>query len=417
MKIITLSEEKFNEFARNHKYGNFYQTVNYAKVMKLEGYDYHLLGFINNSNELIGATMILFKKIFLNYKMAYAPFGFLIDYSNNDLVEELTNRLKKLLIKQRFIYLKINPKIHCSERDKKGNIIAYNPEINDIFEILQRNGYIHTGFNNYFENEKPRWNAIVKLTASNDNLYKGLNKQTRNKISKATRCGVEICEGTEDDISVLYEFIKKKHNRNLKYYKSFVKEFKDDAKIYLAKINTEKYVSQSKIAYEQELEINEVYNQELQEASRRGKDITNIITKKMESDKRLSIYQNNLIQATNFFSKCPDGLTIGGLLAIKYQDGMNLIIEGFNQKYRGFNPNYLLKWELIKQFNLEEIKYFNLNGIVGEFKEPNKYSGLNEMKLGYNANAIEYIGEFDLIINRTVYNLYQKRLEKNKKVK
>lgn len=417
MKIVTLSEEKFNEFSRNHKYGNLYQTVSYAKVMKQEGYEYHLLGFINNSNELIGTTIILFKKIFLNYKMAYAPFGFLIDYSNNDLVEEITNRLKKLLIKQKFIYLKINPKIHCSERDKKGNIIAYNPEINDTLEILQRNGYIHTGFNNYFENEKPRWNAVVRLTASNEKLYKGLNKQTRNKISKAIRNGVEFIEGTEEDLDILYEFIKKKHNRNIKYYRSILKEFKDDAKIYLARINTESYVSKSKLAYEKELEINEKYNNELQEASRRGKDITTIINKKMESDKNLSIYQSNLVQATNFFSQYPNGLTIGGLLAIKYQDSMNLIIEGFNQKYRGFNPNYLLKWELIKKLNLEEYKHFNLNGIVGEFNEPNKYSGLNEMKLGYNASAIEYVGEFDLIINKTVYNIYQKRQEKKKKEK
>ena len=51
MKIITLSEEQFNNFANNHKYSNIYQTISYAKVMKTEGYDYHLLGFINNSNE------------------------------------------------------------------------------------------------------------------------------------------------------------------------------------------------------------------------------------------------------------------------------------------------------------------------------------------------------------------------------
>lgn len=414
MKIITLTEEKFNEFTKNHKYGNLYQTVNYAKVMKQEGYDYHLLGFTNNSNELIGATMILYKRIFFNYKMAYAPFGFLIDYTNNDLIEELTNKLKMLLIKQKFIYLKINPKIHCSERDKKGNIIAYNPEINDILEILQRNGYIHNGFNNYFENEKPRWNAVVKLNASNDNLYKNLSKQTRNKISKATRSGIEMVEGTEDDLEVLYEFIKRKHKRSIKYYKKLINEFKDNAKIYLAKINTENYISRSKNAYEKELEINEQYNNELQEANRRGKDINTIINKKMESDKRLSIYQSNLIQATNFFSQYPNGLIVGGLLAIKYQDSMNLIIEGFNQKYKNFNPNYLLKWEIIKKLNLEEYKYFNLNGIVGEFNEPNKYSGLNEMKLGYNASAIEYIGEFDLIINKTVYNIYKKRLEKHK---
>lgn len=414
MKIITLSEEQFNEFSYHHKYSNLYQTIHYAKIMQQEGYNYHLLGFVNNSNTIIGATMILYKKIFLNYKMAYAPFGFLIDYSNSDLVEELTYKLKKLLIKQKFIYLTINPRIHCSERDKKGNIVAYNPEINDIMEILQKNGYIHKGFNNYFENKIPRWNAILKLTASNENLYKNLNKQTRNKISKAIRSGIEVVEGTEEDLDILYEFIKKKHNKNLKYYKNIFKEYKEDAKIYLAKINTETYVSKSKNAYENELEENEIYNTELQEASRKGKDITNIINKKMESDKRLSLYQSSLIQASNFFSKYPNGLTVGGLLAIKYQDGLNLIIEGFNQKYRSFNPNYLLKWEVIKELNKNGYKYFNLNGIIGEFKEKNKYSGLNEMKLGYNASAIEYIGEFDLIINKTIFNIYQRRKEKRK---
>lgn len=414
MKIITLSEEQFNNFANNHKYSNIYQTISYAKVMKTEGYDYHLLGFINNSNELIGATMILFKKVFLNYKMAYAPFGFLIDYSNNDLVEELTNRLKLLLIKQKFIYLKINPNIHCSERDKYGNIISYNPEVNDILEILQKNGYIHKGFNNYFENEKPRWNAIVKLTASNKNIYKNLSKQTRNKISKAIRSGIEIEEGTKDDLPTLYEFIKNKHNRSLKYYNSIIKEYGDNAKIYLAKLNTEKYVSLSKDLYERELDINETLNQKLQEVSRKGKDITTFINKKMESDKRVSNYQASLIQATNLLSTYPDGIIIGGLLAIKNNNKLNMIIEGFDQTYRNFNPNYLLKWEIIKQANEEGYQYFNLNGIVGEFNEKNKYSGLNEMKLGFNAQALEFIGEFDLIINKTVYNLYAKKKEKNK---
>lgn len=414
MKIITLSEEQFNNFANNHKYSNIYQTISYAKIMKTEGYDYHLLGFINNSNELIGATMILFKKVFLNYKMAYAPFGFLIDYSDNDLVEELTNRLKLLLIKQKFIYLKINPNIHCSERDKHGNIISYNPEVNDILEILQKNGYIHKGFNNYFENEKPRWNAIVKLTASNKNIYKNLSKQTRNKISKAIRSGIEIEEGTKDDLPTLYEFIKNKHHRSLKYYNNIIKEYGDDAKIYLAKLNTEKYVSLSKDLYEKELNINETLNQKLQEVSRKGKDITTLINKKMESDKRVSNYQASLIQATNLLSTYPDGIIIGGLLAIKNNNKLNMIIEGFNQTYRNFNPNYLLKWEIIKKANEEGYQYFNLNGIVGEFNEQNKYSGLNEMKLGFNAQALEFIGEFDLIINKTVYNLYAKKKEKNK---
>ena len=124
MKIITLKEEEFDNFASKHKYRNFYQTSNYAKVMKTEGYDYHYLGFLNNSNELIGATLLIYKKVWMNYKLAYAPFGFLIDYTNNDLIEEITIKIKKLLLKQRFIYIKINPLIHCAKRNKEGHIIS-----------------------------------------------------------------------------------------------------------------------------------------------------------------------------------------------------------------------------------------------------------------------------------------------------
>ena len=80
MKIITLTGNQFRQYAKTHKYRSYYQTVEYGKLMKIDGYDYHLLGFLNNSNELIGAAMVLFKKIFFNYKIAYAPYGFLIDY-------------------------------------------------------------------------------------------------------------------------------------------------------------------------------------------------------------------------------------------------------------------------------------------------------------------------------------------------
>lgn len=416
MKIITLTNEQFTEFAKNHKYRSYYQTINYARLMKLDGYDYHLLGFLNNSNELIGASMVLYKKIFLNYKMAYAPFGFLIDYSNNDLVEELTERLKRLLLKQKFIYLKINPRIECSRRNQDGEIIAYNPEINDIMEILQRNNYVHYGFNNYFETDKPRWNAILKLTSANDKLYTNLSKQVRNKINKAKKCGIEVKEATKpEDIEILYEFIKRKHNRDLKYYQQLLKEFYGSAKIYFSVLNTEKFLKQSKDNYEFELNKNELLNYKLQNADKNSPSYERIISQKMESDKLTANGSKNLQEATRLFSKYPNNIIVGGILTISYEDEENLIIEGFNNKYRDYDPNYLLKWELIEKFNKEGKTVFNLNGIVGEFKESNKYSGLNELKLGYNADAVEYIGEFNLIINKTIYNIYKHSLERKHK--
>lgn len=415
MKIITLNEDQFKEFSLNHKYSNYYQTVNYAKLMKDEGYDYHIVGFLNNSNEIIGASILLFKKIFMNYKMAYAPFGFLIDYSNIDLINELTNRLKKLLIKQKFIFIKLNPMIKCSERDKEGNITAYNPELNDILEIMQANDYIHFGFNNYFETEKPRWNAIVKLNKSINELHDNLNKQTRNKINKATRMGVELVEGNIDEVKEFYEFVKRKHNHNLKYYTRLLNLFGDDAKIYFAKINPDKYIENSEKLYELEEERNNKINNKLQELSRKKPNITKIINKKMESDKELALYQKDFVNASKIKTENIDGLYIGAALVIKNKKTQTIVIEGFNKEYSNFNPNYLLKWELIKKFKKEGYEVLNLNGIAGELKETHKYSGLNEMKLGFSTNIVEYIGEFNLVINKPVYNLYLSKLEKDKK--
>ena len=52
--------------------------------------------------------------------------------------------------------------------------------------------------------------------------------------------------------------------------------------------------------------------------------------------------------------------------------------------------------------------YFDLNAITGYFENNNKFKGLNEMKLGFGADVTEYIGEFDLVINKNIYNIHKK---------
>lgn len=404
MKIISLEKEAFDQFAKTHKYRNFYQTSAYGELMKKEGFGINYLGFLNNSNELIGAALFLHKEIMLGFKYAYAPRGMLIDYTDSDFMQELTEKLQKLLFKQHFIYIKIDPPIHCSERKSDGEIISYNPEINNILEILKHAGFKHRGFNLYFETLKPRWNAIIKLTASNKRLFANFSKSVRNKIRKAERTGVEVYQGTREDIPIFFEFVKKKHKRSLAYYQNLYDTFgSEKAEVYFAKLNTEKYVIDAKQKYEQELNRNEELNEMMQ--TYRGKNVRSILNEKMESDRLLNKYKNEMVYATKLLQDHPEGITIGAMWIIKFDQTIHMLIEGYNKNFSRFNPNYLLKWALIQKYNNEHYLYFNLNGIVGEFKKENKYKGLNESKLGFSATAMEYIGEFDYIINETMYQL------------
>ena len=100
-------------------------------------------------------------------------------------------------------------------------------------------------------------------------------------------------------------------------------------------------------------------------------------------------------------------------MILKYDNAAYLFTEGSDDKYGNLNPNYLIKWQAITDYNNEGLKYFNLDGIVGDFENQNEYSGLNESKLGFNATVTEYIGEFDIILNKFAYNWYMK-MNKNK---
>lgn len=420
MKIVSLTKEQFDRYASKHFYNNYFQTSMYGELMSKYEFSSNYIGFIDENKKLVAASLILYKEIFMNYKYAYAPRGFLIDYSSKELLKDFIDQFKKLLYKQNFIFLKIDPQIFLTERDREGNIIAHNPKANQIVKNLEELGFKYRGQTKYFETVKPRWEAIVKLQDNIETIYTNLSKNVRNKINKAIRSGIEIYRNQSGDVEGVFNFIKKKHARPLEYYKDFYEIYNKQNmfEIYYARLNTEKYVINSKNSYENELEINDDLAAQIQNPASKGKDIRKLINKKMESDKLLNNYKNSLVEATNLLKQYPEGFNIGGAFVIKYGNTAYLLIEGFDERFRDLNCNYLLKWVLIQNSKEEEYKLVNLNGVIGEFKEDKgKYAGLNEMKLGFNSTVAEYIGEFDFVINPLIYNMYANIKPVNNSVK
>ena len=412
MKIITLDEKIFDKFANKHQYRNYYQTSNYGKTIQKHGYNTHYIGIVDDNDKLLGASLLLYKEVFMNYKIAYAPRGFLLDYTNLDNLTEFTNRLKKLLSKQGYMLIKIDPYIPVNIRNKNGEIMNINKEANIILENLKSIGYKYLGPNLFFESEKPRFEAIITLNKDIKSIYHNFEKRVRHKIKNSIRNGVEIYKGKKEDLPLLYEFIKKKYDKPLEYYQHLYDNFADNIDIYFAKLNTETFVITSRIQYERELEINNYLTNEIQKTPNDANK-KKIINQKIESDKLVNVYKKNLVWATKLLKENPKGLIIGSTLNIIYDNVCYLIIEGFNQKFKTLNPNYLIKWKMINDYKNMNLKYINLNAVSGEFEKITKYSGLNEMKLGFNSLITEYIGEFEYVISPLPYNLYR-NLNKDK---
>ena len=415
MKIIELSKEQFNEFSKNHRYRNIYQTSNYGDLMNKHGFNSIYIGLMDN-DKLIAATLILQSKNILGIKYGYAPRGFLLDFNNYPLLKQFTILLKRYFKNKKFSHIKIDTPIKLQEHNKQGDIIE-GKDNNQVVEELKILEYEKLKQNMYFEALKPRFNAIVPLNGPSYNIYKQFNSETKNKIRNSVKKGIEVIQGTRDDIPTFYQLIKNKHSRKIEYYIDFFDSFQSNNKfeIYFARINSERYLKNYKGIYDEEYIKNQEINAKLQKNM--GSNVNNIINKKLLSDKDMDLLTKQIIRATNIMKKEQKNPIIATIAVIKNDREAFMLIDGYDKKYKDFYGTHMLKWAIINKCSKEGYLTVNLNGITGDFDKKNKYYGLYKHKIGFNADVVEYIGEFDLVINPSLYHIYVNSLSLENKLK
>ncbi len=394
MKLKELTIQEFEDFTKKSPLCSHYQTSNYAIFMSENGYEYDLIGMEDEYGNLKAASLILFKKISLKLKYGYAPKGFILDYFNQDTLKEFTNLIKEYYYKKNIIFIKINPEIAIAEVDPKSYAKTYNWNT-EIRNYLEDNGYLKLKENLYFESKQPRFNGIINLKKASLNHY---DKNTRTKIRRAIQKGLEIETAERSGIDILNNFIKKKREKNEFYYKDYYNIFHKNGMIdlFLISINTKEYLLNAKDAYEKELERNTKLNHNLIQ-----NNTPKNINLKMNSDRKLLSYKNDVLEATERNS-LHEKIYIAGALVIKYQNRIQILISGYDKKYKRFNPNHFLHHKIIEYYK-DSYSYLDLNGMTGDFTKENPYYGLNKFKLGFKPNIYEFIGEYDLIINEKKY--------------
>ncbi len=403
MYIKELTADEFRNFNLNYNLKSLYQTPEYGFVMNNQKFEVSFLGMIDENDNIIATTLILIEKKD-NFKYAYAPRGFLIDYNNDFLVETFTNLLKKYLGKKNIIAIKLSPMIIKNIYDTKYNIISENNYFNKIFDNLKRLDYYHFGFNYYFEALKPRYEAVIDLDLPYYMLFNNITKKYKTKIRSAEKRGIKVYKGTDKNLEYLYLQTANKYPRDLNYFKDCYKYFKkgNNIEFFFTKLDTNKYLKY----------ITKKYHQQENNCSKLNKMLNKInnekiIDKKMYNDKLLIEYKNELIKATNYLKNYPNGIITSSILVVKNNDEAYVLMDGFDSKYKEFNSKHLLIWKLIERYSKMGLKKFNLGGMTNPILEKNKYKGLNEFKLGFNAKCIEYIGDLELITNNSLYFIYK----------
>ena len=406
MKLKELTNEEFTKFANDFPTKSIFQTTGYAFTMNKQHFESVFLGLADTNNVIKAASLILIANI-KGFKYAYAPRGFLIDYTNKEMLKDFTFQLKKFLSRNDIIAIKINPLVIRNVYDKKANLIATTQKDDIILKNLKEVGFEHKGFNNYFEAFKPRFEAIIDLTPSLDKLFMSCKKALRTKVRRAELNGITIHRGDDSNIKYLYEQLKTTYPRDLKYFQDSYEFYSRNNLIdfYYAKIETNTFLAQSQYLYQkQEQLVNELSNTVIVEAKN---DSSKTLSMKLEADNLLASYKDQLLKATQLLKEYPEGIITACALVIKNGSEAVLLIDSRDKEYSNFNSKHILLWKIIAKYASEGYKKFNLGAVSNIKLKPNKYQGLNDFKCNFNPKIYEYLGDFELVAIKSLYLMYQ----------
>ena len=395
MKFEILSENEYNNFLSGHEQENFLNSPNIGKIRKLDGWDYVFLGVKDQDNEIIGATMLLSRKEFLNKKEFYAIRGFILDYNNFDLLAFFTENIKKYIKENNGFILRIDPYIIKQERDINGDIVP-----NGKNNLLAIDNLLKLEFKEHSA-EQSKW--MFELNTQDktiDELLKDMKANTRNCINRTFKNGINIRELDYDDLPLFYKITsdtserKGFKNKTLEYYQDMYNFFKpnNQVKFLVAELNTKNYKEN-------------LDNQLITEENILKGIKNNNSGKYKEQSIKVDSVKKNIKEASDLIKK-GETIILSAAMFIMYGNEVVYFSSGNYQEYFNFFAQYRIQYEMIKYATENHFKVYNFYGISGNFDTKDDRFGVYEFKKGFGGFVVELIGEYKLDINKPYCAFY-----------
>lgn len=399
MKVKEIDKDTFSEFANNHILKNFFQTKEYGTLMTKSVYSVMYIGGYKE-DKLVAASLILYKSIAPSIKYGYAPRGFLIDYYDTDLLKEFTKKVKDFFFTKAFAFIKINPEVTYATVDFKNKKKVINSKSENLINTLKEIGYDKLKDNLYFESLLPKYTPVINLTTYN---FDNLDKELLEEIKDSDEKGIYLVSGDENDIDTFYPYVEDKNTKTKEYYKTFLEAFKESNMVDLLLLNLDydkfvKYLQRKYI-------IEQSKNEEINEQFTANTSDSELYNMKMESDRRLNDISSDIALANQKMQENITKDTYGGAFIVKHEGRISIIITGQKNEFNSIDFKTYMFYKIIEEYKKSGYLFMDLYGITGDFTDKNPYKKLNDFKLKFKPTVYEYIGEFDLIVNKPIHQI------------
>ena len=402
--VEPVDKKEHDQFIRKHDLCNLLQTSDWAKVK--DNWAHTIVGAKDDEGNLLASALVLIKQLPLHFTMMYIPRGPIMDYHDEALVSFFMKHLQRWAKKKYCLFIKMDPGIHYRDYliEDKDEAQVY-ADMEEILANMKKAGAIHQGFSTYIkESIQPRYQANVYAC---DDFEVSLPRHTRRLIKDALKRNVEVVRVGNDRIDDFADVValteKRKHVslRNREYFHQLMEIYGEDCYLFLAEVDVKAMLLQ---LYDQKKE-NDHQLQQLKEGApkkqRRLEDIRNALNR-------------DIAEFEEIVKEYPQRTVIAGVLSIRVEDTLEMLYAGMNDRFKKFMPQYYLYTEIMKYAFAKGCRFANMGGIEGDLQD-----GLTKFKSNFHPHINEFIGEFDLPVNRLLYHASQKayKIRKNRMIK
>lgn len=293
------------------------QSFQWGEFKEQTGVEVLRYGIYRN-NKLAAAFQLTLHKIpFINKYVGYLPRGL-------ELNSELADALEQVAKEYNLVFIKLEP--HIPKASKQVIDLRFKKATKSYFS---------------------KYNFIIDLTKSEQDLLSSMRSKTRYNIRLAQKKGVKIKIGTDPKI------------------------FNDYLNLYFETTARQNYLGHNRDYHKKVWELFQKY------------DMAKIIV--------------------GYFKDEP----LSAWCVFNFKDTLYYPYGGSTHRHKELMANNLVAWEAINLGKKLKLKKFDMWGALGENPDPNDpWIGFHNFKQGYGGQHIEYIGSFDIIFDKLIYQIF-----------
>lgn len=419
MKFTNLTAKEFGTFTDHMPNSHFTQMVGNYELKIAESTETHLVGIKNNENEVIAACLLTAVPVMKFYKYFYTNRGPVIDFENKELVHYFFNELTKYVKKHKGLHLRVDPYLAYQYRNHDGEVLG-NAGHDWFFDKMKQLGYKHQGFLTGFDPIlQIRYHSVLDLAGKTaKDVLNGMDSLRKRNTKKVQKNGVKVRFLEEDELPIFRSFMedtsesKEFDDREDSFYYNRLRYYKNRILVPLAYMDFDEYIEELKA--ERDV-LSKDINKAIKDIEKRPEN-KKAYNKRDNLEQQLIANQQKIEEAQSLQAEHGNELPISAAYFIINPYEVVYYAGGTSNEFRHFAGSYAIQWKMINYAIDHNIDRYNFYGISGNFTEDAEDAGVVKFKKGFNAEVIEYVGDFVKPINKPMYKIYT-TLKKIKDIK